>query len=692
MNENLNARKNLGIVQWFNEYYGFITLLVSKQDDITKGDVHLNIIHVLSSSRKPKRNDFIVFDIQETFKGKDALNAIVLNKREVASHLDLSDTRELVQVIGALNILKNIEPNFKEKVLVEARKHFDKLTDEEIFNCVDKLYNSPKEFVDVWATKFDTAKVKELIINFAEKYPRDWANVVLTCDENFPTELILKLFPYATDENKLAALKKYCGQFTDDELFTCTEKISSSLLKEIAYSIKINRPNDWQDIISKCVDKSLFKHAWIDLLLDDFENFKQVKLSATTRILMMYKAAKEDKISQTLVDEFEKKLKRPPSPVTIMTQLVYAYFRAGYEKISGNETASRQYLRKADDLFLKLFNAIVHYIKREYLFPLPINYGVNIFPPCQKPEEASKKVAGDKIIECFFCEATPWYIENPETGEYYEDAYCPRLGGKASSCKAHPLLPNKPDLNLPSENWTLVELVAKFDLKIYTEDELEESEKLGWKFKSKLSAEKFVEKINREYFARLGGEFNRLYELRERLKCRICGKYMHSIKNYADWKYIQSVSDMLNDIFRYSGHFAIFNATTFECRECHETVYLNYCWHCKEIVESRDSPVKIKGYYLCMNCGAGYFDAKDTFGYPKYAVEPGKICPNCMACTNTNCGGQDFEIIKVMEEGETKTKLRCKRKQCGHEMYAPLTMEKISEKNINVLLVDMLLR
>ena len=117
----------------------------------------------------------------------------------------------------------------------------------------------------------------------------------------------------------------------------------------------------------------------------------------------------------------------------------------------------------------------------------------------------------------------------------------------------------------------------------------------------------------------------------------------------------------------WKNHFAIFNATTFSCQNenCSEhgkAVYMSYCWHCGERIDSRDSHVRIgkefidyqtdqkifRGYYSCIHCGAGYREFDDAFSNenkPNYALFPATICPSCTKCPD--CGGQEFEILKT---------------------------------------------
>lgn len=168
----------------------------------------------------------------------------------------------------------------------------------------------------------------------------------------------------------------------------------------------------------------------------------------------------------------------------------------------------------------------------------------HILPPCTV-----------KIKDCHFCAAVTWPEKiKDESGNMTWKLginYCLRLNCSDKDCFR--IVPN---LNLPSEKWSIVEFTKALGLISYeTQREL-------------------------EFFMRIGGEFNRIYDLQKNLKCRVCGKYMSSIKKNARWKKVFNLRDLT-----WKNHFAIFNATTFSCQNenCSEhgkAVYMSYCWHC----------------------------------------------------------------------------------------------------------------
>lgn len=124
-------------------------------------------------------------------------------------------------------------------------------------------------------------------------------------------------------------------------------------------------------------------------------------------------------------------------------------------------------------------------------------------------------------------------------------------------------------------------------------------------------------------------------------------------------------------------HFSVFTSTVFSCRHevCSQkdkSVYLSYCWLCHAPIDSRDASVKIKGYYLCPNCGAGY---RDFGGGQKYALFPATICPKCIRCQN--CGGREFNL----QADDGKFLLKCSH--CGQTMSAPKTLQDVTRNPKN---------
>lgn len=92
-----------------------------------------------------------------------------------------------------------------------------------------------------------------------------------------------------------------------------------------------------------------------------------------------------------------------------------------------------------------------------------------------------------------------------------------------------------------------------------------------------------------EYVSLLTGWVNRLIDIRERLKCRHCGGVMRPHYGYAR-------------------HLAAYRVTIISCpaegSEHDKDVYLNHCWACSSIIDSRDSRHQAGGLYICEACGS----------------------------------------------------------------------------------------
>ncbi|BAZ21837.1 hypothetical protein NIES4073_27150 [Kalymmatonema gypsitolerans NIES-4073] len=114
-------------------------------------------------------------------------------------------------------------------------------------------------------------------------------------------------------------------------------------------------------------------------------------------------------------------------------------------------------------------------------------------------------------------------------------------------------------------------------------------------------------KIPEDYVPKLAGWVNRINEIRSRLKCSVCKEIMpHNIE--------------------YAKFTAQFRVTVFSCKHGsgHDyNIYLNECWGCGEIIDSRESKYQSPEdkYYICIHCGSG---TQHSNNYTQ-----GDICPKC---------------------------------------------------------------
>lgn len=153
-----------------------------------------------------------------------------------------------------------------------------------------------------------------------------------------------------------------------------------------------------------------------------------------------------------------------------------------------------------------------------------------------------------------------------------------------------------------------------------------------------------------EYPYRIGGRILQLCRLFSHMHCR-CGKLMKS-----DYGTSVRINAKMSITHAYCSDYSGANEN-----EHDPDVYLNECWNCNEVIDSRESKYvqlrnglycgkddpENKGYYVCMTCGAGYQNMLPS------------ICPDC-GCTEID----SLEFISVNQNPPKRKFSRCK--QCGY--------------------------
>lgn len=191
-----------------------------------------------------------------------------------------------------------------------------------------------------------------------------------------------------------------------------------------------------------------------------------------------------------------------------------------------------------------------------------------------------------KVVQ--YCEGRPWPTEeDKKTGsDRASCAFCPRLNGPCALFRPNVGIDGArvyAECSQPWEDWSLLELLEATGV-VPCLSELSSPD---------------------EYVPKVSGWVNRLNEIRKRLKCSVCGQIM--IPNY-----------------QYARNLAVYNSTVASCQHggSHDqNVYLSHCWACREIIDSRESTVRVEGYYICIHCGSG---PKHSLSYTQ-----GNICPQC---------------------------------------------------------------
>lgn len=124
-----------------------------------------------------------------------------------------------------------------------------------------------------------------------------------------------------------------------------------------------------------------------------------------------------------------------------------------------------------------------------------------------------------------------------------------------------------------------------------------------------------------EYVTRLGGWVNRLNDIRERMKCRTCSKFMRPHRSYS------------KNLARY--HATVMQCTDSGCRDFGRGVYLSHCWACSQPIDSsRETPIQREDRYLCANCGSGPRESE--------VYSQGDCCPACGSDDMHDAGQQHF--------------------------------------------------
>ena len=479
-------------------------------------------------------------------------------------------------------------------------------------------------------------------------------NITVLNPNDLSPEIILLHFNELSNENKLAAFEKYFDTLSDDRLAAYVADMENFLSPDEILNAVADKKT-FNEKFPLLTERSEKKFLWAQYFTDNPELFRQAKLCDDVMIFFMYEVVKRITGDLNDVNKLIKLLKEKEADIESSphVKIIYSYICAAFAKhyakqredavdeLRRDEYLSKheQFLKDVDEPFTKIFNDLVRKIETQAENPdekffIP-KHDAHVLPPCENYK--IKRI-------CSFCEAVTWqskqcnYCPRLNSSDAY-DAYCFRID---------------PKLNLSAEDWSVIELMEKLDL-VPIKDKPKDH------------------KVNREFFRRIGGEFNRLKELLDRLKCRKCGNYMRAVKNYATWKTVKNLRTLTSH-----EHFAVFNSTVFSCQneKCSEkdkTVYLSYCWHCHAPIDSRDNHVRIEGYYLCKECGAGYRDPGAG-----YALVPGTICPNC--------GGQTLNELTTDFESRYK-KYVCS--SCNHriefnsetlkrqlgEVYAPLPLK-----------------
>ncbi|OYD89520.1 hypothetical protein CDG77_18685 [Nostoc sp. 'Peltigera membranacea cyanobiont' 213] len=296
-------------------------------------------------------------------------------------------------------------------------------------------------------------------------------------------------------------------------------------------------------------------------------------LSREAKILCVYRLAKENTNISLFITEFKRIHNTNPEN----DNLIRCVLKILWAKEHPNR--SNEVFQEVHEL---LINYVIQYAKNS---TEPINLDP-LLPYC-KPTEVKVK----------YCEGKLWEREEIQTtgeAKIVISAYCPRARNNCNLFE-----PNRSSnsnfglygARLSAEcsqdwkNWSLLELFKAVDI-VPSMPDLRKPE---------------------DYLPKLSGWINRINEIRSRLKCSVC-------------------EDIMPHNIEYSQFSTRFRVTVFSCKhgEDHDhNIYLNECWGCSEIIDSRESRYQSpeKNYYICIHCGSG---TQHSNTYTQ-----GDICPKC---------------------------------------------------------------
>jgi len=356
----------------------------------------------------------------------------------------------------------------------------------------------------------------------------------------------------------------------------------------------------------------------VKLIHSSFDDRWQ-ELSRQAKIMLLFRWIKEDKVFPELKEEKD-------------------------EIVNAMLTLSRSADTIDKSLAFQSFHAAIqNYVVREaWSSSAPLNF-FPLLPDCLLKKESAVE----------YCEARAWPTQEDREApnQRVSRAFCPRLDG----------------------NCVLFKLGVRLNFsnqgaRLYSELEQEWSD---WSLLEVFEALEINPRLpelrnSNEYIQKLSGWVNRLNEIRERLKCSICDQIMPP--NY-----------------EYAKNLARYNLTVVSCKHGsgHDNnIYLNHCWGCEKIIDSRESKIQVERYYICIHCGSGPRNS-DTY-------RQGDICPKCetadMQAEQTN----DFSSHSTRRQRlnysfektyENKTRI-CQNPMCLHKIRLPAERNRTGRANV----------
>ncbi len=411
--------------------------------------------------------------------------------------------------------------------------------------------------------------------------------------------------------------KDVCNQLSQEFIISSRsilEKISEKRLCEIIETIQWKHTeeayiNKWKNVIS-FIEADVQENAAMRIaismkeqgMLWDLKWWKIFTDSIKVRILIYASNFKEERKnwvkSLGQIHQFEQEHNNQ------LLIIMLRYFLNIY--------LSRDISDKKQNNFEQAHNALMQYITDCFTKAIDINHGLNsLLEKCQCGY-------GNKI---YFCDARIWEREGKIfCPEGYERPGFLRENGKSgrTECIFYK------DMNLYE---------TKYQRTKDYKDQFFKDFLINIGFKPDLSFLKIEQSM--EYVHRISAFVNRLIDIRPHMKCQTCGKSF-----YPDFRYAKLKTAKLAVNRYYCLEIQDGNNNS----EHDSNIYLNFCYRCESIIDSRECNYREFGnfgQYLCMRCGG------------TETIEPGTHCPKC--------GNTDQSLLKL----KGHDRIICKK--CGYD-------------------------
>ena len=431
----------------------------------------------------------------------------------------------------------------------------------------------------------------------------DYANL---CEISniLPREILenWSVIPYLPDDVKFDVILSKLPIYVEElELLARVLKTLTQEKRDIIFDQMPTAYLKYVAIFPLLNDKQQHMAVWPDISVGDISEWNN--MSETARMYTIFRAVKEN-VSFNPSKENTKEVHK------ILQACLNIYWAIQ------NPQNAQNAINKAHDLIADYVCEIAWDLDEDLNIFGNYPNSKGILPPC-----------GAGVVR--FCEGREWFTdeEKKKSSKITERAFCPRLGGPCGVSGSEDVqayyytgarLYPKP--TLAWEDWSLFELLNASNVYPIVDG----IRNLG------------------DYITKLSGWLNRLHEIRERLRCSVC-------------------HDTMKPNYEYAKNLARYRVTIVSCDHGHshdENIYLNHCWGCNAIIDSRESRYQVGKYYVCIHCGSG------PQAHPTY--RQGDMCPKC-------------GTPKMIQSDYNDRYFTCSNSSCNHEIRVPTKLTGIAK-------------